>query len=273
MENSRVDKILEAIDSGLQTTQEPAYGETDAMRQWGVEVPAEPNCVRCARELDIEGEFCKDCRAFMLGDTDVDPTGRVDDDRLDAARLAYDSLIDRIRTSNFRARRGEFVFFRLANLEPVTDENANEPVPVRTVEVAGVGDLIRAVTALICQCGVCRRARGEDRSMLWTPDPLAGPLDLGIIRDPVAGRTNDLTMFLEEWLGFPRSELLTLRDLSGISVDAPDAGVQAEIEGIPAGEPGSLAEAPPWQAVARDVARRAEERLLQAMREPDADAL
>jgi len=56
------DRILDLIDGGLQSSTEHGYGE---------HVPA-GHCARCRRPV-ADGDLCPLCRAFLLGDTDVDP--------------------------------------------------------------------------------------------------------------------------------------------------------------------------------------------------------
>ena len=60
-----VDRILDVLDVGLQTSTETGYGtDHDAER-----------CARCQRHDPAEGgDLCPGCRAFLLGDSDDDPT-------------------------------------------------------------------------------------------------------------------------------------------------------------------------------------------------------
>ncbi|MGH1490557.1 MAG: hypothetical protein ACRBK7_14400 [Acidimicrobiales bacterium] len=63
---SRVDDILDTIDAGLQHSPEASYGNDH-----------EGQCVRddCWQPAGEGSDFCDPCRAFMLGDSDTDPTG------------------------------------------------------------------------------------------------------------------------------------------------------------------------------------------------------
>ncbi len=61
---SALDKVLAAIDVGLQDTDEPVQGQ-----DWTY-------CARCQLHEPVEdGELCAGCRSFLLGDSDVDPNG------------------------------------------------------------------------------------------------------------------------------------------------------------------------------------------------------
>lgn len=68
---SGVDRILAAIDAGLQSSPEASFGEHTFNRSDAGPV----RCVRCNDPLrdDASGEFCSACRSFLLGDSDVDP--------------------------------------------------------------------------------------------------------------------------------------------------------------------------------------------------------
>ncbi len=59
---SALDRALAAIDAGLQRSTEPY-------------IPVSPNCVRCHRRPAPDSDWCPDCRAYLLGDTDDDPLG------------------------------------------------------------------------------------------------------------------------------------------------------------------------------------------------------
>lgn len=62
-----VDRILDALDVGLQASRETGYG-TDR---------GGDRCARCQQtEPDGDGDLCAPCRAFLLGDTDDDPKVR-----------------------------------------------------------------------------------------------------------------------------------------------------------------------------------------------------
>jgi hypothetical protein len=59
-----VDRILDVIDAGLQSSTEMGYGSD----RWP------DRCVRCQEATPAEsGDLCAGCRAFLLGDSDVDP--------------------------------------------------------------------------------------------------------------------------------------------------------------------------------------------------------
>lgn len=63
--SAEVDRILDILDVGLQTSAEHGYG-TD--RDAG-------QCARCqCHEPMPDGDLCAGCRAFLLGDSDDDPT-------------------------------------------------------------------------------------------------------------------------------------------------------------------------------------------------------
>jgi hypothetical protein len=58
---TRADRILDTIDAGLQSSDETDYGFD------------REGCVRCRGAVE-EGDFCPSCRAFLLEDSDEDPT-------------------------------------------------------------------------------------------------------------------------------------------------------------------------------------------------------
>lgn len=60
-----LDRALEVLDVGAQGSDEPSYGydNPDA-------------CARCQGEPPVDGDLCPGCRAFLLGDSDDDPTDR-----------------------------------------------------------------------------------------------------------------------------------------------------------------------------------------------------
>jgi hypothetical protein len=62
------DRILDIIDGGLQSSIEH-----------GFRVDNSPNaCIRCLKTEPAEGgDLCRGCRAFLLGDSRVDPKPRV----------------------------------------------------------------------------------------------------------------------------------------------------------------------------------------------------
>ena len=65
MASERVDRILDVLDAGLQSSPEASYGE----HGYG-----DRSCVRCqSTDLEPPGEFCGPCRSFLLGDSEVDP--------------------------------------------------------------------------------------------------------------------------------------------------------------------------------------------------------
>lgn len=60
---SRIDDILDVIDGGLQSSHERGYSYDNPSR-----------CARCQTEDPVEGgDMCAGCRAFLLGDSNVDP--------------------------------------------------------------------------------------------------------------------------------------------------------------------------------------------------------
>lgn len=64
--SDRADRILDLIDTGLQHSHEPAMPLAPAGR-----------CTRCQHHpADVDSDFCDGCRAFLLGDSDQDPTQR-----------------------------------------------------------------------------------------------------------------------------------------------------------------------------------------------------
>jgi hypothetical protein len=65
--SDEVDRILDILDVGLQTSAEHGYGTDDRN---GL-------CARCQRNDPMpEGDLCAGCRAFLLGDSDDDPAQR-----------------------------------------------------------------------------------------------------------------------------------------------------------------------------------------------------
>lgn len=64
---SRADDILDLIDAGLQSSIEEGYGDDTG-----------DGCVRCRRIFtmgpDAAADICAECRAFLLGDADTDPS-------------------------------------------------------------------------------------------------------------------------------------------------------------------------------------------------------
>ena len=62
--SASIDRILDVLDVGLQTSDEHGYG-TDLNGD---------ACARCQRHEPAEGgDLCTGCRAFLLGDTNEDP--------------------------------------------------------------------------------------------------------------------------------------------------------------------------------------------------------
>lgn len=62
---SSADRILDLLDNTLESTPETSYGHP---------TPPDGVCPRCVRRRAAEGStWCAGCRAWMLGDTDVDP--------------------------------------------------------------------------------------------------------------------------------------------------------------------------------------------------------
>jgi hypothetical protein len=58
---NRPNRILDLIDAGLQSSDETDYGFDGE------------GCIRCRAKVE-EGDFCPGCRAFLLEDSDEDPT-------------------------------------------------------------------------------------------------------------------------------------------------------------------------------------------------------
>lgn len=58
-----IDRVLDVIDAGLQSSPEHGYG-TDH---------APDRCARCQQNDVGDGDLCVACRMFLLGDIDVDP--------------------------------------------------------------------------------------------------------------------------------------------------------------------------------------------------------
>lgn len=65
--SASLDRVLRAIDSGLQRTTEASYG-TDTHPEM---------CARCQRVEPGDGDICAGCRAFLLGDEPEPATGGV----------------------------------------------------------------------------------------------------------------------------------------------------------------------------------------------------
>jgi hypothetical protein len=65
---SRVDRILEAIDTGLQT-------DAPGSRGFGYDI--EEHCWRCLNKITPGGRACDECVAWMSCETDVDPVDEV----------------------------------------------------------------------------------------------------------------------------------------------------------------------------------------------------
>jgi hypothetical protein len=61
--HKRVDDIVNLIDAGL------IEADSDGPRP-------DPRCWRCQKVEVRDGHACDGCRAWMLGETDDDPTGR-----------------------------------------------------------------------------------------------------------------------------------------------------------------------------------------------------
>lgn len=69
MSDATADRILSLIDAGLQSSDETGYGTDRA--------PDSTLCARCQLTEPVEGgDLCLVCRAFLLGDSDQDPTTR-----------------------------------------------------------------------------------------------------------------------------------------------------------------------------------------------------
>lgn len=64
--SSKVDRILETIDAGLQTpVPDPTFGEVSPVNNG--------RCARCQQHEAADGDLCPGCRAYLLGDSDDDP--------------------------------------------------------------------------------------------------------------------------------------------------------------------------------------------------------
>jgi hypothetical protein len=62
------DRILDVIDAGLQTpVPDPTFGEISPEDHGG--------CTRCDADVPESVDLCDGCRAFLLGDSEVDPVG------------------------------------------------------------------------------------------------------------------------------------------------------------------------------------------------------
>jgi hypothetical protein len=62
----RLDRILDVIDTGLQTpVPDPTHGERSPRNR--------PGCVRCDGHVAEGTDLCGGCRAFLLDDSDTDP--------------------------------------------------------------------------------------------------------------------------------------------------------------------------------------------------------
>jgi hypothetical protein len=59
-----VDRVLEAIDGGLQRL---------PSEEWAASVGDPSSCARCQRNDPVDGDLCPGCRAFLLEDSDEDP--------------------------------------------------------------------------------------------------------------------------------------------------------------------------------------------------------
>lgn len=60
-----IDKVLAALDAGLQSSDEHGYPER---------IDDSSLCARCVQsEPAADGDLCAPCRAFLLGDSNVDP--------------------------------------------------------------------------------------------------------------------------------------------------------------------------------------------------------
>lgn len=74
--SDKIDRILAAIDTGMQHSDEPSYSFDDFDHHG----PRRCTRTACRAELDDDpGDLCPPCRAYLLGDTDTDPaTGAPD---------------------------------------------------------------------------------------------------------------------------------------------------------------------------------------------------
>lgn len=114
------DRILAAIDAGLQSSLDDAYGENDIRAYNYVPVPATATCVRCDTVLE-DGDLCEPCRAFMLGETDVDPAARI----YDFLRLA--EPVEAPEWPVFQAPRGGIAYVIVDDLFQCSDPLADDP--------------------------------------------------------------------------------------------------------------------------------------------------
>lgn len=71
--SERVDAVLAAIDVGLQEFDRSRGSAPGGGEYLDVAAVVDDVCLRCPRPRFEESDFCELCRAFMLGDTDVDP--------------------------------------------------------------------------------------------------------------------------------------------------------------------------------------------------------
>lgn len=61
---SQLDRVLDLLDTGLQSTTEPSFGSDHDPE----------DCARCQRRPTIDtGDLCASCRAFLVGASDDDP--------------------------------------------------------------------------------------------------------------------------------------------------------------------------------------------------------
>lgn len=77
--SDRLERVLELLDTGTQSSPEPGYG-TD----WRPQL-----CARCQRHDPMpDGDLCEGCRAFLLDDTDEDPASPWRTSRVSAIETA-----------------------------------------------------------------------------------------------------------------------------------------------------------------------------------------
>lgn len=85
------DRILRAIDGGLQSSTETASTEP-------LDDPAA--CVRCTDRQPVEGsDFCGPCRAWMLGDSANDPARPTPQRRYEQSLSLFEALVENSEAS------------------------------------------------------------------------------------------------------------------------------------------------------------------------------
>lgn len=137
---TEIDRILEVIDGGLQSSPDPSYGPIDRSTCW--------RCSHHPPETDSSSGLCPGCRTFLLGDgpdpkLDLPAVPIFTGADVEAIVRAFSELFESLRPTLERIaevlvdviERFRSIVDEIANLAPVKTKPAprsgRKPAPVR----------------------------------------------------------------------------------------------------------------------------------------------